>query len=499
MSGSTGQIIAFNQIPMVWEVPGNYTEIAPSYNQAGAFAWPARALLIGNMLSGGTAVAGTAYPIYRKPDATTLFGAGSQLEAMAWAWLDGNAGAGIPLDAIGLADAGGAAKAAGTFTVAGSGWQAATPAIQVGAARYQVGVLSADTPTTVAAAFVAAIQADPQCPCTVANAAGVLTVTAKNAGIFGNDINISVSPSFGDVLPAGMTIATSAATLAGGATNPSVAGPIAAISGNWYTSIVSGYQDATNLALIGAELNRRQNAMIKQDALGFAALTGTLSQQLAKAAAVDCPFLCVPGITVPQSAPWQIAACLQGVADRELTADPSRQLRGMVLPGILGSRPLDRRIPSEEQQMLVGGVATLRTNRQNAVTVEKLVSCYTTNASGTLDPAYHEIHEAAVASRMRHDWNTYLSLTYPRAKLAPDDSIAAQRDPTVATPRRLKASWAFRMSIWEGLGWVESGQENARKAVFAIDGGVRGRINATLPYRRLGNLYVFAGQFQFQV
>ena len=495
MSGTVSPVIAFNEIPYVWEVPGTYIEVIPNYQNVGVLPWPSRALIIGQKLAAGTAVAATPYPVTRPQDATALFGAGSQAEAMAIAWLAANQN-GTPLEVMGLAD-NGTSKAAGTFTVAGTFTQAGTLAIEVGSTRYYVPSAITDTPTTIATALAGQINADPQTCVVATTAAGVLTVTAKNAGAEGNNINLAVSPAFGDVLPAGMTIAVAA--ISGGAANPSIAAALAAISGIWYTSICMSWQDSPNIALLSAELTRRQNAMVRQDALGFVWFTGTLSQQLAAAANADMRFIYAPGLTNPRSLPWVLAASLQGVAERELTNDPARQLRGLVLPGLLGSRPADRRIPSEEQQMLVGGVSTVRTSRDGSVTIQKLVSTYTVNGQGVLDPAYHEIHDAAVAFRIRYDWRTYFDLTYPRAKLTDDGSIAAEADPNAVTPNRLKASWAFRLRIYETNGWVENSQATARRAVFARDPNSRNRVNATQPYQRIGNMMVLAGQLQFQV
>ena len=495
MSGTLAPVIAFNEIPYVWEVPGEYVEVVPNYQNVGALPWPARDLIIAQKLPSGTATAAVAYPVTRPQDATALFGAGSQAEAMAIAWLAANQN-GTPLDVMGLAD-NGTSKASGTFTIAGAWTAAGTPAIEIGSTRYFVPAASTDTPTTIAAAFMAAINADPQTPVVATVAAGVLTLTAKNAGLEGNNINLWVSPAFGDVLPAGMTIAV--AVMAGGATNPSIAAAIAAISGNWYTGISMPYQDSTNIGLLGAELARRYTAMVRQDGLGFVCCTGTLAQQIAAANNTNRPLIYEVGITNPRSLPWALAASLQGVAARELTNDPARQLRGLVLPGILGSRTTDRRIPAEEQQMLVGGVSTVRTSRDGTVTIQSLVSTYTTNSQGVADPAWHDLHDAAVASRIRYDWRTYFALTYPRSKLADDGTVAAEVDPTVVTPNRAAASWASRLMVYERNGWVENAQTMARRARLARDPNNRNRLNASQPYQRIGNTKVLAGQLQFQV
>ena len=81
MSGTLAPVIAFNEIPYVWEVPGEYVEVVPNYQNVGALPWPARDLIIAQKLPSGTATAAVAYPVTRPQDATALFGAGSQAEA----------------------------------------------------------------------------------------------------------------------------------------------------------------------------------------------------------------------------------------------------------------------------------------------------------------------------------------------------------------------------------------------------------------------------------
>ena len=99
--------------------------------------------------------------------------------------------------------------------------------------------------------------------------------------------------------------------------------------------------------------------------------------------------------------------------------------------------------------------------------------------------------------RIRHDWTSYLSLTYPRNKLAPDDSLAAKRDPTVCTPNRAKGSWTARSMTYAANGWIENEVATARESVFVIDPNDRNRLDYRIRYRRIGNLIVDAGQMLF--
>lgn len=491
--------IAFREIAYTVQRPGEYVEISPNYSNLGILPFPTRALILAQKIAAGTAAIGTIYNITRKLDATALFGAGSQAETMAWAFLAANRT--IPLDVIAVADAGGAVAATGAFAITAPATGNGTPAVSIGGRRYFVGTVAADTAPTTAAEFVAAINADPQAVVVAVQGAGgaanLVNLTAKNVGAEGNNIDLFVSPAFGDILPLGMTI--SITPMASGATNPTIAAALTAIGNLWYSDIAMPWQDSTNLGLLAAELGRRFNAMVMRDGVGYVCFTGTYSQQIAKIAAANSKFLFSIPVTNPPTVPWAWAASLMGVASGKLNDDPSRQLRGLVLPGIVGPRPPDRRTDIEEELLLEAGGTTFHITRTGAVVLQRVVSLYLVNDAGVNDPAYHDIMEIKVATRIRHDWHGYFALMYPSNKLADDGSLAAQYDTTVVTPGRAKGSYTARMQLWGQLGWVEDTVNQARNSTFVRDVSDRNRLNSRMLYTRVGNMMVLAAQLQFNV
>jgi phage tail sheath gpL-like len=277
------------------------------------------------------------------------------------------------------------------------------------------------------------------------------------------------------------------------------AAALTAITGLWYTDIAMPWQDSSNLGLLTAELGRRFNAMVMRDGVGYVCFTGTYSQQIAKIAAANSKWLFSIPVTNPPTVPWAWAGSLMGIASGKLNDDPARQLRGMVLPGIVGSRPADRRTDTEEELLLEAGGTTFHVTRTGAVVLQRVVSSYLINDAGVADPAYHDIMEIKVATRIRQDWHGYFALMYPSNKLTDDGSLAAQYDQTVVTPGRAKGSYAARMQLWGQLGWVEDTVNQARAATFVRDLTDRNRLNCRLPYTRVGNMMVLAVSLQFNV
>ena len=495
MSGTVIPNITFNEIPSPLYRPGSYMEVRPNFANLGILPFPARNLIIGQMTSSGSAGAAVVQPNITQPQqATALFGAGSIAEGMVIAYL--NSGCQIPLDVIAVTDAAGATAATIPVTVAGTWTAAGTPAIAVAGKRYQIGTLSTDTPTTVAAAFVSAIAADAQAPVSAAAVAGVMTLTAKNKGVAGNDISVIVSPAPGDTLPTGMTITVGATTA--GTTNPGISGIISAITGSWYTGIAMPWQDTPNLQGLAAELARRFTATVREDGIAFVCLTGTYSQALAAIPNINSQFIAALPMTQPGSTPWAVAASLLGVASQKLMQDPSLQLRDLALPGIVGPQPVNRLNDTEAELMLAGKGSTFSVLRDGTVTLQRVVSTYTQNAQGIADGVtWFDIMETAVATRIRYDWRTYFQELFPQNKLADDGSLAAEYNTNVCTPKRAKAAWSARMTAYAKAGWIMNEVADTRASIFRIDAADRNRLDYQVQYTRIGNLIVDAGVLMF--
>lgn len=488
-------MVSFNEIPYDWLKPGVYVENRPNYDRMGAVPFPARALLIVQTLAAGSAVAGQLYRITRPDQGVGLFGNGSVGADMVKGFKAANKT--TDLYAIALADAGGGTAATGTIAFAGTATAAGVLAAYVGSQRIPVSVPVGMTAAQLATALASAVNAIASLPVTAAAVTGNVTFTARHKGEVGNMVHLAVNRREGDAAVAGITPTITAMT--GGATNPTLQTALDAIAAEWFTDIVTPWDDATNLSALSADLANRYQAMGKKDAQAYLGHRGNFGALTTKGGLTNSPFISGIGAKNSPTPPWVWAATLAGVGAFQLANDPARQLRTLVLPGVEAPATADRFTETEMDLLLKGGISTFTAQPDGTVTIDRVVTTYKVSALGVTDRAWLDIMVPKTASRIRYDWASYVSLVYPRHKLAKDDSPAAAATDAVVTPGRLHASWGARCKLYERWGWIDEVQDTVAQSTFAIDDSDRNRVNASQQIRIIGNLMVLAAALEFQV
>jgi phage tail sheath gpL-like len=491
------QIISFDEIPYDWRAPGAYVEIKPDYSRRGTVPFMARAILFTQKLAAGSAVAGQTYEITRAAEGVALFGAGSIGARMVAGFKRANRTNRVY--AVALDDLGAGAKAVGKFTFTGSG--DGMVSLYVGGIRARFSTTSAMTNPNRAAAAVAAINAIPDMEVVATQgvnpADNEVILTARHKGECGNAIDLRVGRFVEEAAPAGLTVAVTA--MAGGTGNPDIQGALDAIVNEWFTDIVTPWDDAANLAKLVGELTERYKAMGARDVHGFVGHRGTYGQLGTKGALTNTPLLTPIGAKRSMSPPWEWAASLAGIGMFHLTNDPARQLRSLALPGIIAPEPKDQFTLTERDLLLRQGISTWTALEDGTVVLDRVITTYKTSNLGVADDAWLDIMVPKTMTRIRYDWSAYLTLVYPRHKLADDDSVAAQTSDVVATPKRVHGSWAARCNLYERLGWIEGAKETVERSVFARDANDSNRLNSRQPVRIIGNLMVLAAGLQFEV
>lgn len=143
------------------------------------------------------------------------------------------------IDVIGVAPpAGVAASGTFTFTTGGTVTAAVIFDFLIAGRAKEISWNPGESVTTVAAkvaAYYTSISAD--LPCTVTSSVGVVTVTAKEEGTWGNDIEISVTRRSGG-LPIDAVCAASAARLASGTLTADISTALGTIAGREYDFIL---------------------------------------------------------------------------------------------------------------------------------------------------------------------------------------------------------------------------------------------------------------------
>lgn len=487
--------ISFSEIPYDWLKPGTLVEVKPNYDRVGAIPYPARVLLVCPKLAAGTAAALALHRITRADQGRALFGAGSIGAQMVEAFKAANKTTDVY--AMGVADAETGVAATGSFTFAGTG--SGPLALYVGKVRIPLAITAGMTAAQMATAAAAAINAIPTLPVTAAAALAVTTVTARNKGETGNHIQLKVARRVDDTVPAGITVTVAA--MSAGANNPDIQDVLDAIAAERFSGIVVPWDDATTLSALAADLAGRYVAGANKDGHAYVGHAGTFGALTTKGGLTNSPHITGVGLKGAPSAPWEIAASLAGVAEFQLANDPARQLRGLVLPDVEAPAAADQFTDTEQDLLLKGGISTLNCAADGTVVIDRVVTTYKTSSLGVPDRAWLDIMVPKTMSRLRWDWASYVTLMYPRHKLADDGSVAAEADTSgvVVTPKRMLGSWAARCRLYEELGWIEGAKDTVRQSAFERDASDRNRLNARQQVRIIGNLMVLAASLEFQV
>jgi len=196
------------------------TSVLSVPDRAVASVSPKISTIVAQMLVAGTATSGVLLEDIDLNSADALFGAGSMAAEAArnfWKYNEVSTLNVIPLD-----DLGGGTAATGLITVTG------TTAAANGEYDIYIGskdtvnkatavIVATDTPTLAGDKIEAAINALDNVTVTAANVAGVVTLTAKNAGTVANEIGILVEGTIDD-------LAVAVTLMASGAGDPSMIG-----------------------------------------------------------------------------------------------------------------------------------------------------------------------------------------------------------------------------------------------------------------------------------
>lgn len=262
--------------------------IVPSSETVGNTAQ--KILFIGQKVAAGSATAGALVENIANGGAEdALFGRDSMLATLIRANKVRNQQ--IQVDAIALDDDGSGVASAGTITVVGTASEAGTLTVIAGSERnhkFSIAVADTDTETDVAAAIVAAVNADLDVPVTAGNVLGVVTFTANNDGTWGNSIPIEVRGEVGGIT------STAVSGMAGGATDPALTGVFDPIGEKRYQAIVWPYPADT--AEVRTLLDPRFNADGKVlDGVAFTAINDTLSNLSSLASPLNSQSLVIFG------------------------------------------------------------------------------------------------------------------------------------------------------------------------------------------------------------
>lgn len=516
------------------KTPAVYLNVILGGPGTSAGAAPETILLIGNQLesaiTGASPVVNVdagmmplATPTFcaSAEDASALCGQGSELHRMARAVFAQYPAASLYL-AANAVSAGAAAEAELTFATTAT--QDFTVRLVLCDQVLEVPVATGDTATVIATACAVAINNAADLPYYAQNAAGVLTITAKMAGVRGNSLivdayftesNFSVritgSSTSGPGGTTGQwtTIGTPIGTefpLTGGTTADSIANVITAIASQRYNRIVVASNDATNMARLVTHLNALAGVTVGLRQQGIAAVIGTLAASITVATTINAPRVQVgwhyaSKIPGPEVAATLAAARLAG--DGSVggilvgeSADPSANLDGVQLATVLAqTAALDQPTATEIESALNNGLAPLVPSnaRPGFCALARSVTSRSL-ANGVPNYAVIDTEFVTVCDYVADDLQSSLSTAYQGFKLGADSANGnPPLSPRVTTPSLVRAFILDRLAAYEARSILRDVTANVSLLVVEADAVVSGRLNCEIPCEPVSGLHIIAG------
>jgi phage tail sheath gpL-like len=493
--------ISFNRIPTGVRVPLFYAEMDNS--QASYFTQNKRALLIGQKLASGSLAVNTPTLVSSTDLAKTLFGVGSMLARMHEIYRQQDPFGEVWCLAVADDDA--AVEAEGTITVAGTSTAAGTISLYIAGQKVSVAVASAATAATVAASINAAINAATALPVTSAVDTVEVTLTCRWAGLTGNDITMLDSfrgVSGGEALPAGITLAYSAAKLAGGTTNPDLDdGPIAAMGDDEYDYIAHGYTDSGNLDAIQAEMDDatgRWSWARQVYGHAYSALRGDVSALTTAGGLRNDPHHTIAAIDADCPAPaYEYAAAYAGANAVGLNVDSARPTQTLPLNGLLAPRAGKRFTLTERQSLLSYGIATSFVSG-GVLRVERAITTYQKNTFGQADPSYLDSETLHQLTEVTRRLRNRITQKYPRHKLA-NDGTRFGPGQAIVTPNVIRGELIAEYAVMEELGLVENAEAFKKYLIVERNADNPNRLDVLVPPDLVNSLRIFAVLNQFRL
>ncbi len=413
-------------------------------------------------------------------DAKTKFGQGSELHLMAVAYFVQDPSG--SLTALPIAESGGV-RASATLTLVGTASSSGTLRMVLLGVPIDVAITNGDTVTVQATALATAISiANADLPVVAQYAAGVLTVTAKQAGLRGNDIPFRASwvngtneiPIGTSTLQFGTTATiTGSGHLAGGTTADSATNGIVAIANQAYGRIALAFNDTPNINLFGSDLATKAGPLLMQWGQAIAATivspTAAVALNTNLTTGINNPRVQLACLENAENTTGQIAAQVMAAriaGDSVVTSnalpgentDLAANLNGMQLKTIrVQAVSTDRPTANEIEIMLNGGITPLEPNYESPGFVKVTASITTKcmDSVGALTFAVYKTKIVTVSDGVCDYIVKDFRSTYKGYKLKADAADGTQNKiPRVVTPSQALSRALMHLRFFEAGGVI---------------------------------------------
>lgn len=293
----------------------------------------------------------------------------------------------------------------------------------------RVNITAAMTDDQIGEAVEAAINADDDLPVTAENAAGVVTITSKSGGTWGNYISIEFNLGYGEALPSG--VACTVTDMAGGVGIPDIQDALDALgtgdaqNETDFTNLIHGYGPDTGTLDAISTYNGIGNTFVgnykKEVARPFRSLIGDttpleagLTAALAFAALRRTDRtngkLCIPG---SPNHPSEIAAQATGVMAVTNSVRAEEGYIDKVLDGVWPGDTADRWTNDYDNrdQAVKGGIGTTLV-KSGVVTLQNVITFYRPTDVAPESNGYRAMRNISILQNLLHNYR----LNFERSK-----------------------------------------------------------------------------------
>jgi phage tail sheath gpL-like len=490
--------IGFKQIPANIRVPLFYAEVDAS--QANTATANQRALIIGQITSAGTATPNVPVISQGVSDAKTAGGQGSMLAQMTYTYRQNDNFGEVWY--LPLADDAAAVAATGTIAFTAAATAAGTLSLYIGGMLVTVAITASQTTAQIATAVAAAINAINDLAVTATASTTTVTITAKNKGLAGNDIDIRANylgAAGGQVTPTGLTFTITA--MASGATNPSLTTGLANLQSQAFDFIVCPYTDTTSLNALQSFLNDttgRWSWSTQVYGHCFFAYRGTSSALTTFGLTRNNQHESCMGFNDSPTPVWKWAAAFAAASAVSLRADPGVPLQTVALADVMAPPLASQFSLSQRNTNLYDGISTFTVGSDGTVRIENAITTYQQNAFGQPDNSYLEVETMFLLMFVLRNLASIVTTKYARVKLAADGTRFAPGS-NIVTPSMIRADLIAAYQTLEYNGYVQKSQAFAQALIVQQNAQNPNRVDVLWPGTLINQLRIFALLAQFRL
>ena len=501
--------IPFNDVSASQRASETFIELAGVRRSLAGLFIPPRGGLVGQYDASKTATVDyVGIKVTSSDDVGLKFGFGSHIHRQALKFPPGVFLQGKGVDAFPLPEEGGGTAATEDITFTGTATSSGTLYFGIGGDLVQVAVASGDAFGVVAASLVTALTAKQNLAVAGVATDGVVAVTAKGKGTYGNQILLKVNPS-GEVQenknPAGITTTISIAGgyMASGETDPSVedvfltSGGLDALGTNWYTAFTMPLTDATNIAFYKTSGDLRSDPAMNRM---FGAYGGYVVESYAAA-------LALPAVTNSkwigqiwenrnESPAFELSAQVVGIILDEQNQAPNRPYKTLELDGPVDDSVINRSDLANDA-LFKAGMSYCKIDASGALRLGDVALTYRTNdAGGATEEWFDAVSLHARQAKAYSIEQLFLADKYTRAVVVDNDAVTAVT--YAIAPKDVVADLTkLVLDLWVPNVWTKNADAVIASISAEINAANNGRIDAEITDDEAKALRIIAMRYAY--